>query len=57
MRKATTTTVNILDNIIHKSIGFSLNSEDLMEICDNETIIVPYSKLADVNDLSEILDE
>jgi hypothetical protein len=57
MSLSTTTTTNILDNIIRKSVGFSLNSDDLLEICENETIIVPYSRLKDINDLSEVLDQ
>jgi hypothetical protein len=57
MSLSTTTTTNILDNIIRKSVGFSLSSNDLLEICENETIIVPYSRLKDINDLSEVLDQ
>ena len=57
MSASRTNTSNILDRIIRKSEGFSLNGEDLLEICENESVIVPYSRLKDVADLAAILDE
>ena len=57
MSASRTNTSNILDRIIRKSEGFSLNGEDLLEICENESVIVPYSRLKDVSDLAAILDE